>query len=268
MTLSLKKFNNLPLNLGMDKTFIKTITEGSLLRNCNKNSTAITICPAPNCEPCEDRGHCLKPGDIIYIYRVKPNCQNIIPLNKFIKVASINFIETPSGEVSNLIELVLELKDDTFILSVPIYLPGIIIPGDYIAITYKNQITGVTTQEIIKIRDVVDNILRINIEDFRAKNDLEHIDIIALGIAKSNPKGVQSPNVCDLDYIDGVCVSRVVNKYKFEIGLPFCKLPKELQDGNVEREFFFIKHKLQISYTFKIETKEKDYMELDSEAVF
>lgn len=268
MTLDLIKCTGVPLTFDDDKTFLKSISEGNVFRNCNRNSTRITVGALDECDPCEEQGHCLVPGDIVYFYRVKPNCENIINLNPEITIDCINFIEDMEGDISELIEIVLAIQENGHYKDKPLALGGIIVPGDYLSISYKNLSTGEKKKEIIKIRDVQDNIIRIKVQDFQAREDLESIDIISLGIAKSNPKGTQSQDKNCLEYVDGMCVCNVIDKFNFEISLPFTKLPSELTDGNVFNEYFFIKHKLQVSYTFKIETKEKDYFEIDSEAVF
>jgi hypothetical protein len=272
MTLNLIKYTGLPINFGRDKTYISSIEEGGPQRNCMSNATRIIICPAPNCDPCDDRGIDMELGDVLFFYRVKPNCQNIIPLNPNINVDTINFIEDSDGEISKLIELVLIIKEDNGNGDESrgeLCLNGIINPGDYLAISYKNTETNEKSQELIKVIKVNGNIVSIIIDDFQAKDSLDIIDIIGLGIGKSNPKGIQSEDNCNsLEYIAGFCVCKIIDKVTFEIDLPFNKLPSELSNGNVFKEYFYINQRLQISYTFKIETKEKDYFELDSEAVF
>ncbi len=137
MTLSLRLFNNLLVDFDQDKTFIGNISEGDPLRNCSKKSSRITICPPPECEPCQDLGHCLTPGDIIYVYRVKPSCENIIPLNKCITIDCVNFIQPKKGEgILDIIELVLVSKDGDCQNLLPLCLDDIFHKGDYIAITY------------------------------------------------------------------------------------------------------------------------------------
>jgi len=267
MTISLRNFNNMVIGKNRDKTYVKYIDEGNKLRNCDKNSTRITICPLDNCIDCTDNGHCLKLGELLYFYQIKPDCEHIYNLNKNIKVDSVNFIQSPDGNICQLLELVLVIHENGFVKN-DLCLNGIIEVDDYIAITYKNVNTGETKQEVIKIISVDGNIIRIKVDDLEAREDLDVINITCLGIGKANRKGIQSDNECNLNFKGGVRVSAIIDAYTFEVNVPYTNLSCQLTSGSIKKEIFFVRNRFQISYTFRIETLEKDYHQLDSEAVF
>lgn len=263
MTLSIRNCNDLPLNFENDKTFIANFGQGDVMRNCPSIfSTAITVIPPPECVPCPEMGHCLQPGDKIFIYRLKPLCEDIIPFNPDIELYAINVDEDCNNHLGELI-FKIEGRD---MKSQHLCFDGIINVGDYLALKYCYN--GKIATEILRIYTVEGNILRVDLRELLCADIIEDIDVTSLGLVRNNPKGTISNKKDRINYIGGVNVCSIVDKYTFEVDFPFRCINLELQYGKVESQYFFIKQKLQISYTFEIETIEKDFEQIQSEAVF
>lgn len=287
MTLKLEKPNGLPLCFANDKTYICKFNEGDMMRNCCEHGTLITINCDDKCNPCIDNGHCLQPGDKIYIYSVKPLCDDIIYFSSNIKLWCININDSEDelnleddtisdymndNNKCELVDLVFGIDDchkcqineeHEHISS--LCFNYIININDYLAIKYKHNSCGIIT-DLLRIHDVCENILKVNLKELQYADMIDEIDIISLGIVRNNKKGVQSNDANKINYIGGVTVCSVTDKCKFEVDFPFRCL--DIQYGDTACVYFFIKQKLQISYTFEINTLEKDYCQLDSEAIF
>jgi hypothetical protein len=252
MTVRLHKHNNLLFNFGNDKTYISTteINNIAKINYCPDDTapaidfTEITINKVHNDynNGCIS-GHGLKPGDLIYIYSTIPHEHNFTLTNN-------NLVFTKSGT-------------DT-------------IEG---SVTFNGEDTIFDANTLLNIGDFIkynSTISRISAID-KSTNDItisgdltnEPATTSNFGFYKVNKRGQLNDQQNALNYIDGVRVITVTDSNSFTINFPFNSLNNLLKTSHSDpllvNELFFIKKKMQVSYTFKVITLEKDYEPIKSD---
>lgn len=265
LTIGLRKWNNLLYDFGTDKIHIESFSKG-----CN-NTTIIKI--LTNHHDYGNDGyidnHCLRPGALIYIYDTKlpKNCQDIMTFTNKTKITLIanddnklelrGFIDTKQEMVIN--NMLIDINVDT---------------SDYIKINFRdflNEYDSIYLKYTIDAE--IDNLNQEHEEYLQIISFTENgiiidnpcngtiLTISKFGFIKTNKKGILSNNRHDINYIDGIRVCNILDSYSFEIDYPYSQMSKSQLSG----ELFFIKHNLQINYTFRIVTLEKDISIIQSQ---
>ena len=269
MTLGLRKWNNLFYDFGVDKTYVATFaSDGS--SSCN---TIVTIDRVSTEYPdgCIE-SHGLEPGDLIYFHDTVPELcdQEVLYFNK-----DGQFTLEENGDDPTLCNLIYILTQtepatgETFDRS--INFKEFINVGDYIYIKYKytddfgEELTNTEYLQVVEIEDrgyqlVVTAPSVIDSPSAKISN------IYKIGFAKPTKRGRTSNSKCDLNYIDGFRVCQVNSATEFVIDFPYDKLTY-MQQQNYEKSVFFIKHKLQVNYTFRFVTLEKNFDQLESQII-
>lgn len=288
-TLTLQNPQGKTFNFGKDKMFIESFTQGTNLKRCEQDivSTRITICKEftfcengkEECDCTEPiRSHCLKPGDLIFLYSVRP-CNPVFVQfqdpETYTNYTNFTLIinedgTLPSNNKNLSINILLGDMEET---EEPVNFNTFLCVGDYL---------------VLKI-DKCDYFFRVLSLDCTnvtvdVPTDVTLMDgpIDKIGFAKKDNKGIQTDFKTDLNYKFGVRVCNVgnsdidCNNYDpddfgstlfFDIEFPYEQIPQEFLDSFCSGEMFFIKQKLQVNYTFKVITLEKDYNPLESRLV-
>jgi hypothetical protein len=252
LTITAKKHNNLPFDFGVDKLHVASTTIASAITSVNiceivppGTQDYVSITVNLNHTDYQDgciEGHALKPGDLIYMYSTIPD------LSEF-TLTNLDMSYTRNG--ANVIE------------------------G---AATYNGTATEVDFSHILKIGDFIkynNTITRVASIDASTNNVTITGDISTepsstsnFGFYRVKKRGKQSIDKAAIHYIDGVRVISVTNETTVIINYPHDKLGDLLKTSHTDpllaNELFFIKHKMQVSYTFKIIVMEKDYEQIKS----
>lgn len=292
-TLSLLRPQGDLFDFGKDKLFVLRFEESDfLLKNCeNSPATRVVISQTKsfcNCDikcNCDNpvNSHCLKPGDQIFFYSTKPCKPSFILFHDPYNQMSYNNFrliindDQMSNSLNISIAIIVDEMTDTEELIDFSTFVGI---HDYLVL--RLDLGGNFCNEFFKV--IYIDCTNIIIEK---NNDIELMDNIIInkiGYALKNKKGIQSDNKNDIISKFGIRVCNVgdstldCNTYDpndgnsgipgeelvFDIDIPFDSLPSFCLENYKDCEIFFIKQKLQISYTFKIVTLEKDYCQLES----
>lgn len=280
MTLSLQTSTGKRFNFGRDKLFIKSISQGSPLRSLPKDaeeehSTRIRIstnygvckCRTGGKEQCQClepiTSHCLKPGDLIYIYDTVPcNPSGLVIYKEPYKQIFRNFkIKNLSEMGKNIVQLSLEISGTNDFVNFQTFL----CKDDFLVLrTIDNCLNYF---KVIDVHPTCVTICENN--TFILQDDLEIKEIL---YAKRNNKGIQSSDPDKLNTKDGIRVCNVNSGdncecIEFDIEYPFSLLCTSFLENYKEGDMFFIKDKLQISYTFEFALIESDYTPLNSQRV-
>ncbi len=279
-TLNLLTTSGKPFNFGRDKLFIKSFGQGSPIRGTPKDmgpipSTRVTIsksfavCKCRNAPDCDCHipitSHCLKPGDLIFIYDTKPCDSSFVVFydpktRELFKNFEIKIVESDSNKTTLQIDLI-KNEEIKHAINFSIFLDV----DDFLALRTSQ---GTFLYQVIDLNNDTITVLN-NVE----QDITEDLEVSNVGRAKRNNKGIQTENkdtlnsqfgirVCNLD--DKEPCDEEQNELHFDIEFPFDMLSPSFLENYVEGDMFLIKQKLQISYTFKICTLEKDYYPIES----
>jgi hypothetical protein len=268
MTLHVRNQSNTHVNFGQDKTYTSNLSEYTVTpiqNRCNGNNitngTQITITTKHNDYIQEDcahdtiSGHCLSPGDIIYLYDTRPcRTEHIFQLNKdqvtgtyslsgSIHLFEIKFKSVPVKKGDKIATRILELSN---------YL----LTGDYISISgnlYK--VIGFSKRKAI-----------LSSNDFD-RNNLVIGTFKDIGFVRQNKRGFIDDNACSINYKGGYRVCYIIDSTNFVIDYPYESLTTHLKNNYEGDSVFFIKKYMQVNYMFKFKIVEKDYEELKSDIV-
>ena len=284
MTINLQNQDGVLYNFGIDKLFVKNISEGSLINNgyCGKqfNSTRITIQNtnaeyAKYCKLYSNYGDCsvlnshpVQIYDLLYFYNTMPSIEQIVYLEDYIKISKI------TKDVNKGITLVASYKlvdengkSKNINVNFNYIIPETNFKQFYIIIFDKsaNEIYYLKIKSINKASIILKYL---NLPNFNNYNNLK------IGISKGNPRGnVEAepinPYYRSLFNITGYNVTNTNvndNLWEIEINYPYENLPNYLKEPEFYNagDIFFIQSKLQITYTFIIKFNEKDNSIIDS----
>ena len=303
LTLRLLKHNNIPYDFGRDKLYIQSYSEGTAcIGICGESSktTQITIVSDrsmyedtdtedhvihynPSDGECASANtgiqHCLRPGNKIYLFDTFPCRSEKIKLHPNVNVLDIDTLEMDysgsagGSDTAYVITATVNTNsgsDDIVLVDFSTFLNT----GDYL---FMNDIPYVVTAlESGSTASVTVSIIYTG----QPSPSTSNLSNIQLSFAKKNRKGFRNYDRRALNYVDGWRVCSAYNstttdsvnpRYTFEIDYPYnwlidrLKYPSEL--GATHYETFLIKHKLQVSYTFKVTTVDPDFSKLDTTIV-
>lgn len=268
MTLGLRKWNNLLYDFGVDKTYVATFSsDGS--ESCN---TVVSIDRVSKDYPdgCIEN-HGLEPGDLIYFHDTVPELcdQEVLYFNKD---GQFELSENADPTLCNLIYILTQTEPatgETFDRSVNFN--EFIKVGDYIYINYGytddfgEQMTNTEYLQVVELEDRGYQLV-VTAPSIIESSSAKISNIFKLGFAKPTKGGRTSNSKCDVNYIDGFRVCQVNSATEFVIDFPYEKLTY-MQKQDYEKALFFIKHKLQINYTFRFVTLEKNFDQLESQII-
>jgi hypothetical protein len=262
-------------------------------------STSQTFCKCTKGCNCSTplKSHCLKPGDLIYFYNTKP-CKPVYVMFHNINndIAYNNFRLIINDETENTINLSINIiingMDD---IEEPIDFCKFLSTDNYLVLSINNRNQFFNVIELDSTNITVNKNGSIDL--------MEGITISKVGYAKQNNKGFQTnidneltsksgvrvcvvgdSSICEGNGIDcepncdnydpnnpgsnaGIPINEddPTSELYFDIDFPFDNIPPDFLGENYKiGQVFLIKQKLQISYTFKVVTLEKNYNTLES----
>lgn len=303
LTLRLLKCNNIPYDFGRDKLYVHSYAEGSACVGiCGESSKTTQVTIVSNRSIYEDTDiedhvihynpsdsgdcaaantgiqHCLRPGNKIYFFDTFPCGSEKIKLHQNVKVLDVEPLDmTYSGagtDQAYVIIATVDTSDNPLDPIVYVDFSTFLNTNDYLFINdIPYVVTGFETGSTPSVTVSI-------IYTGQASPDTTNLSALQLGFAKKSLKGIKSYDKRALNYVDGWRVSSAYNttttdsvnpRYTFEIDYPYNWLVDRLKNGSVlgptHYETFFIKHKLQVSYTFKVTTVDPDFSKLESTIV-
>jgi len=278
MTINLLNQNGVLYNFGIDKLFVQSISEGSLVYNgyCGNqyNSTRIVIQNknieyAKYCKLYSNYGDCsllnshpVQINDLLYFYNTMPIFEQIAYLEDNIKLTKITKDVNKGITIVASYKIVDENgKNKNININFNYVIPETNFSKFYIILFDKSQ------NEIyyLKVKSINKASILLDYIDLPNFNNYTNIKI---GIGISNERGNYESNPVDPYYrslfnISGYNVTSVnVNNdlWTIEVNYPYENLPSYLKQPEYYNAgtIFFIQSKLQVTYTFIITYNEKD----------
>lgn len=279
MTLNLMKHNGIRYNFGVDKIFVKRFKKYTDENGCEKTLVYI-IPPKDECGECNiSHGHCLRPGNLIYFYDTVDCVNNEIKFYDHVHptVAPVESATATVTEVSGTEQMKITAVAGTE--AKPVNFAAFINIGDYVSVT-----NDINQKYTLRVENFASNGFAICVhtpDDFGSPS----ATINNFGFFRKNMKGINSEIKGKFNYIDGQRVCQTARdddanldgndpNTVFYINMPFNQLPERLQDkdlvfgeGGEQSEVFFIKKKMQVSYTFRVTVLEKDINQVHSSMI-
>ena len=277
MSLNLLNKNGRIFNVGVDKLYIKGFSQGTdvQISYCGGSylSTLITIQNINDeyikyCSLYQNNGgscnllntNPIGQGDVIYFYDTTPSNDQVVFFESYINVSKIKYSKK-NNEIIIYLNYKKIIDGDEKVIDVNIQ--NIInqnVQDYYFIIVIGNK------YYYLKISSVTNNSIIVNY--LETLPQLKNYSQIKIGIAKNNPAGSNNSDIGSLFNINGYTVINIFtdieNYWNVEIDFPYKNLPEYFKNSNNEGEIFIIQQKLQITYTFEITTKIKDYGKLNS----
>ena len=284
MTLNIVNKNGKQYNFGIDKLYVQSLSEGTYRYNgyCGEKylTTKITIQNINDeyikyCSLYYKIGNCnllnshpVKEGDLLYFYDITPNNDQITFLEAYVLISKLTYDKSNN-----------KLK---------IYASYTNSDGKNIPVNFKNIIPGadINNELIFKNYYIVLFDKKINIhyylkiDSFSGKSIivdysdsmpvLRDYKNIKIGIAKANLSGSNNDDNGSFFNKTGYNVlgigKTLETMWEIELDYPYDNLPQYLKDTSMYKpgEIFFIQEKMQVSYTFTVTIKTKDYQQLQS----
>jgi len=263
MTLGLRKWNNLLYDFGVDKTYVASYT-GVSGDSCQ---TEITIDTESKDYPCGSiTSHGLEPGDLLYFFDTVPELcdQEVMYFTNNPRIVLEKFDST----LCLLMAFIMQKTTTGVDVERCIDFSQFITIGDYIYIKYETSSSSGENVEYLQVIGFNDDYSLIVTEPSVVSGDEDDkiTNITKIGWAKPTKRGRTSNNTCNLNYLDGIRVCEVKDATTFVVNFPYENLTY-MQKQNYEKSVFFIKHKLQVNYTFRVVTLEKNFDQLESQIV-
>jgi hypothetical protein len=281
MTLNLVNKSGQLYNFGIDKLYVESFFQGDLRYNgyCgNKFMTTKFKIQSTNdeykkyCElyyngeNCNTlNSHSVNEGDLLYFYDTFPNSEQIIYLEDYVQ---INKIRTNKKYNKNEIFIsyskIIDGEENDVFVNLKYLIPESNIKNYYIVL--YNSVNN--TNYFFKIFDITDE--SVIIDDTIPLPKFKNYSGIKIGIVKPNLRGNNNDDRMSLFYKGGYNVVNVGEKlddlWEIEINFPYENLPNYLKDSDlyIPGSIFFIQERLQISYTFTVTIKTKDYQMVSS----
>ena len=278
MSLLLTNKDGVPYNFGIDKLFVKSISEGSPRYStyCGEKftTTKITIqnenpLYKKYCELYYKTGNCtylnnhpVDNSDLLYFYNTLPTNDQIAYLEDNIKITKI---KKDKKENKMVLTASYQAADNkTVKVNFRYIIPEVDYSIFYIILYDKTD----STIYYLKILSISDTNITVDYQDI----ETHMLNNFKIGIGRKNPRGNQNDDNYFMSLFNksGFYVVNVGDTdetlWDIEINYPYDSLPKYLKDPNYYNagDIFFIQSKLQISYTFYITYMVKDYNKLDS----
>lgn len=280
MTLNLNKHNGIRYNFGTDKIFVRRFEPAGEGEDCMTN--VIIVPPDDDCGECGvSHGHCLKPGNLIYMYDTVDCVNNEIRFFEHVQPTVANAEDVGASVADGGSELVITAtvaKGG----GTSVNFAAFINIGDYIMIE-----SATNGKYALRVNRFSGNGFQMYVDkpdDF----DTPAVAITKFGFYKKNMKGITSEAKGKFNYIDGKRVCGTEDgDYEdeegntwpansvFKINFPYANLPERLKSkyltfgdtNDTQSEVFFIKKKMQVSYTFRITVLEQDINKVHSSMV-
>lgn len=286
MTLNLVKHNGKHYNFGNDKLYVKCFQPVS--GEGNECKTRVVIVPPDDeCGDCEQsHGHCLRPGNLIYFYDTLDCVNNEVLFYKTVQPV-VEGVPLGTGEseidgvsASGELKISGTVRDDARGINFAAFLEV----GDYLLI----QQVGGSAKYTVRINSfsVGSNgasIMHTEIPD----GWIDGLAINKFGFYRKNMKGITNEGKNTFNYVEGkrVCGTEsddfddcdgneVSANTGFIINYRYANLPTRLKskdltfsDGSGRSEVFFIKKRMQVSYTFRVTVLEQDVGKVHSSMI-
>jgi len=282
MTLNLVNKSGELYNFGIDKLYIQNFLEGDMRYNgyCGvKFMTTKFIIQNTNdeykkyCElyynglSCNTlNSHSVNEGDLLYFYDTLPNSEQVIYLEDYVTINSIKYNNKYNKhEVFVSYSKIIDGEENDVFINFKYLIPEANFNNYYIV--FNNKSTN--TNYFFKISDFTDE--SVIIDDTIPLPTFNNYNEIRIGIVKPNLRGSNNDDKTSLFYKGGYNVVGVgetsKNFWEVEINFPYDNLPAYLKNSNlyIPGGLFFIQERMQVSYTFTVTIKMKDYQMVSSQ---
>jgi hypothetical protein len=270
-------------NFGIDKLYIKGFGEGSMKYNgycgdkfmttkfiiqnvndeykkyCELYYNGITSCNTLN-------SHSVNEGDLLYFYDTLPNSEQVIYLENYVKINKIKFNKKYNKyEISVSYPKIIDGEENDVFINFKYLIPEANFNNYYIVL----HNTSTNTNYFFKIFDFTDS--SVIIDDTIPMPKFKNYSMMRVGVVKPNLRGINNDDRTSLFYKGGYNVigtgSTSDNLWEIEVNFPYNNLPAYLKDTSlyIPGGLFLIQEKLQISYTFTVTVKTKDYQMVSSQ---
>jgi len=282
MTLNLVNKAGQLYNFGIDKLYIQHFSEGDMRYNgyCgSKFMTTKFIIQNVNdeykkyCElyynglSCNTlNSHSVNEGDLLYFYDTLPNSEQVIYLEDYVKINKIKLNKKYNKhEVFISYPKIIDGEENDVFINFKYLIPEANFNNYYIV--FNN--TSTNMNYFFKILDFTDS--SVIIDDTIPLPKFKNYSSIRVGIVKPNLRGSNNDDRTSLFYKGGynvVAVGETSNNFwEVEINFPYDNLPVYLKDSNlyIPGALFLIQERMQVSYTFTVTIKTKDYQMVTSQ---
>ena len=282
MTLNLVNKSGQLYNFGIDKLYIESFLQGEMLYNgyCgSKFMTTKFIIQNVNdeykkyCElyynglSCNTlNSHSVNEGDLLYFYDTMPNSEQVIYLEDYVKINKIKLNKKYNKhEVFVSYSKIIEGEENDVFINFKYLIPEANFNNYYIVF----QNTSTNLNYFFKILDFTDS--SVIIDDTIPIPKFKNYNAIRVGVVKPNLRGSNNDDKTSLFYKGGYNVVGVGetsdNLWEVEINFPYDNLPTYLKDSTlyIPGALFFIQERMQVSYTFTVTIKTKDYQMVASQ---
>jgi len=277
LTLNLVNKTGNIYNFGIDKLYIQGFGEGSMKYNgycgdrfmttkfiiqnvndeykkyCELYYNGVTSCNTLN-------SHTVNEGDLLYFYDTFPNSEQVIYLEDYVKINKIKFNKKYNKyEISVSYPKIIDGEENDVFINFKYLIPEANFNNYYIVL----HNTSTNINYFFKIFDFTDS--SVIIDNTIPMPKFKSYSMIRIGVVKPNVRGINNDNKSSLFYKSGYNVigvgSTSDNLWEIEVNFPYNNLPDYLKDTSlyIPGGLFLIQEKLQVSYTFTVTVKTKDY---------
>ena len=289
MTLKLLNKNGIPFNFGIDKLFVEGFKKGDFRYNsyCGKKyeTTIITIQNINDeyikyCNiyykagPCNYlNSHPVQSGDLLYFYNTIPENDQVVFLEDYVYISKAKFNKTNNNITFYLnYKKIIDNNEKNISVNIGDFIDNKInIEKNYFSVNgYYLVLFNKKTNKYYYLKILFLNENAIICYDLESLPNFKDYSNIKIGIARNNLRGSTNDDSLSFFNKSGYRVINVGNiddtKWEIETDFPYDNLPHSLKENGIyyPGDIFFIQEKMQISYTFTITIKTKNYLTLNS----
>ena len=287
MTLNLVNKNGIPYNFGIDKLFVQSFEPGTMRYDgyCGQEylTTKIKIQNVNNeyikyCSIYYKTGQCntlnshpVTDGDLIYLYNTMPNNDQVVFFEDYVQILRMKTNKKYDKlEIFLFYNKIIDGEEQEVEIDLRNIIPGGDIGNDQLFKNYYIVIynTKNNSYYYLKIYSFTENSVLVEVNGDLPK--FKDYSLLRIGITKNNLRGLNDDDNRSLFNRAGYSVvysgDTLDTLWEIEVNYPYENLPKYLTDPilYIPGSVFFIQEKMQISYTFTVTIKTKDYQNVAS----
>ena len=216
--------------------------------------------------------HPVQKGDLLYFYNTLPSEEQIVFCEDYVQIARLKY-DKENNELKIFMSYP-KIMEDGSTKNIPIDFKNIIPEADLInnllITNYYIVFCEKKTNKIYYLNIITFNNNSITVKYSDSMPVFKDYKNIRIGITASNSRGNSNNDILSLFNINGYNVISVGNteesQWEVEINYPYDNLPIYFKDSALYTpgSVFLIQDKMQISYSFDLNIKVKDYEDVKS----